>query len=239
MFDLGLWDDLLATAGDLRPQLEAGLGGYLAVVESYRAAVECWRGALDQAHQFFDQVLPQARKMALQDLVPALAAAVTLSAARGDAPETLRLAEEYEHALSSAPAGWYWGWSYVADIARACAALGDLERARRLTGAAEPALWRHRLEMQSARAAVAEAAGAPAADQLYTDAAAGWHGYGHVLEHGLALLGLGRCQKRAGHPDAPASLLAARNVFARLRAVQPLAETESWLGGYPLGPFAH
>ena len=53
-----------------------------------------------------------------------------------------------------------------------------------------------------------------------------------MLEHGLALLGLGRCQKRAGHPDAPAPLLAARNVFAGLGAVQPLAEADSLLGGH-------
>lgn len=32
----------------------------------------------------------------------------------------------------------------------------------------------------------------------YGEAAAGWSAYGHVLEHGLALLGAGRCLVRLG-----------------------------------------
>jgi class 3 adenylate cyclase/tetratricopeptide (TPR) repeat protein len=231
MFDLGRWDEVLATASEWRPRLDAGPGrGHLAAMEPPCAAVLCWRGAMAEAHQYLDPVLPLARKMALQDLLPALAAAVTLSVADENTPQALSLIEEYEQALSRAPASWYWGGQHLAGIVRACAALGQLEHAQRLAGAAGPTLWRHRLEMQSAQAAIAEAAGDPAADQLYADAADGWHLYGHVLEHGLALLGLGRCRQRAGHPDASAPLLAARAVFADLGAVMPLAEADRRLG---------
>ena len=197
------------------------------------AAVLRWRGKLAEAHQYLDPVLPLARKMALQDLLPALAAAVTLSVADGNAHLALRLLEEYEQALSrAAPGSWYWGGQRLADVVRACAALGQVEHAQRLTGAAESTLWRHRLQAQSARAAIAEAAGDPAADQRCTEAATGWHQYGHVLEHGLALLGLGRCRRRAGHPDASPPLLAARAVFADLGAAMPLTEADRWLGDH-------
>jgi class 3 adenylate cyclase/tetratricopeptide (TPR) repeat protein len=234
VFDLGRWDEVLATADEWRPQLDAGLGrGHLVQMEPHSAAVLCWRGALAEAHQYLDPVLPLARKMALGELVPVLATAVTLSVAEGNTQQALSLIEEFEQVLSrAAPASWYWGGQYLAGIARACAALGQLEHAKRLAGAAEPMLCRHRLERQGAQAAIAEAVGDPAADQLYAEAAAGWQRYGHVLEHGLALLGLGRCRQRAGHPDASAPLLAARAAFAELGAAMPLTEADHWLGNH-------
>ena len=231
VFDLGRWDEVVATADEWRPRLDAGHGrGHLVVMEPSCAAVLCWRGALAEAHQYLDPVLPLARTMALQDFLPALAAAVTLSVADGNPQQALSLIEEYEQAVSRAPASWYWGGLHLAGIIRACAALGQLDHAQRLAGPARPMLRRHQLEMESARAAIAEAAGDPAADKLYAEAAAGWQQYGHVLEHGLALLGLGRCRQRAGHPDTSAPLLAARTVFTDLGAAMPLADADRWLG---------
>jgi class 3 adenylate cyclase len=232
MFDLGRWDELLATASTLRPQLDTGLAALLADMVPWHAAVLTWRGALAEAHQLLDPVLPQAREMELQTALPAFAAAATLFVADGCSPEALRLIEEYEQTvIRSAPASWYWGWFYLADIVRACISLGETDHARRLIGRAEPALWRNQLQVRSARAALAEAIGDPAADQLYAQAAADWQQFGHVLEHGLALLGLGRCQYRASDPAASGSMLAARATFAKLGAVMPLSEADSWLGG--------
>jgi hypothetical protein len=229
MFDLGLWDETLATASEWRHQAEAA--GCLAYLEPPRAAVLCWRGALDAARRVLDPVLPQARKGVLEALVPTLAAAVTVSAANGNPAEILALIQEYEDALAAAaPASWYWGGSYLADVVRACLAVGELDRAQRLAATAEPALWRHQLELQSAKAVIAEATGDPAALQLYTQAAAGWQAYGHVLERGLALLGLGRCRERADNPAASLPLLASRAAFGRLGAITLLAEADSWLG---------
>jgi len=234
LFDLGRWDELLATASTLRPQLDTGLAGLVAYIEPWRAAVLTWRGSLAEAHQVLDPVLPQATKRDLEDSLQILSAAVTLSMADGLGRDALRLIEEYDQAVTrSAPASWFWGWSHLADIVRACISLGEPDHARRLIGSAEPALWRNQLQVQSARAALAEAAGDPAADQLYAQAAAGWQRYGHVLEHGLALLGLGRCQYRAGQPEASEPLLAARATFAKLGAPIPLTEADRLLGVNP------
>jgi hypothetical protein len=132
----------------------------------------------------------------------------------------------------AAPASWHWGGCYLADIVRDCIALGEIGHAQRLVkAAAPPALWRQELETQSAMAAIAEATGDPAAEELYARAETGWHKYGHVLEHGLAMLGLGRCRRQAGNPQAAAPLLAARAVFTELGAVRPAAEADSWLSG--------
>jgi hypothetical protein len=37
-------------------------------------------------------------------------------------------------------------------------------------------------------------------------AAAAWEAHGHLAEHGLALLGAGRCLRRLGRPEAAARL---------------------------------
>jgi tetratricopeptide (TPR) repeat protein len=228
MFDLGSWDEVLAAASTARTQPDVGgLTGQSAVP---LAAVLTWRGALAEARQILDPVLADAREAELQTALPALAAGVTLCAADRRAAEAIRLIEDYEQkVMSSAPASWLWGWCYLADIVRACIAVGEPDRARRLIGTAEPALWRNQLQVHSARAALAEGIGDSAAGQLYAQAAAGWQQYGHLLEHGLALLGAGRCRHRAGDRGASGPLRAARATFTKLRAVTPLAEADSWL----------
>jgi hypothetical protein len=50
-----------------------------------------------------------------------------------------------------------------------------------------------------------------------------------TLERGLALLGLGCCRQRAGHPDAAEPLLTARALFTQLAAATPLAEADTRL----------
>jgi hypothetical protein len=82
----------------------------------------------------------------------------------------------------------------------------------------------------TARAVLAEA-GVDLADAstLYKDAADRWARFGTVVEHGHALLGLGRCLARLGRAEAGERLAEARAVFARLGAQWLVAETESWL----------
>jgi hypothetical protein len=71
--------------------------------------------------------------------------------------------------------------------------------------------------------ALAETAGdAERAAGLFAEAADGWLDYGLVLEHGLALLGAGRCRSLLGLPDGRAALRDAHAVFIRLGA-RPLA----------------
>ena len=74
-----------------------------------------------------------------------------------------------------------------------------------------------------------------AAVRLHEQAAAAWEAYGHLAEHGLALLGAGRCLRRLGRPEAAARLRAARAVFERLRAGPLREEAGAWLPGAAAG----
>jgi hypothetical protein len=57
------------------------------------------------------------------------------------------------------------------------------------------------------------------ANALYTDAAESWARFGHVLERGHALVGLGRCLRALGSGDAATPIVReARELFARLGA---------------------
>jgi class 3 adenylate cyclase len=149
----------------------------------------------------------------------ATAALIEQAAGRPDA--ALGLVEELEVATRDGPG------CYRADplptVARICAAAGRPELAD-----APAARCRHCLA--TAGAVLAEAAGdLEAAADRYDDAAAQWGGFGVVLEHGQALLGLGRCATRLGQPAGRDRLLRARGVFDRLGAPALLAETDRWL----------
>ena len=235
LLDLGEWDELLARSQQLRPALEAHGANYTLVeVEPYRAAVLLWRGALTPARAMIEGVLPAAREIAdLQALVPALAVAALVGQASGNQAAALELAGEYEAAVRRRPgqAGWYWGWWFLADLVRVCVAAGELDRAAALAGDAQPAVLRHRLSVLASRAVLAEARGElHQAAALYAKAADSWEAYGHVLEHGQALLGLGRCRLALGEPGTEQALTEARRLFARLQATPLLAETDRWLG---------
>jgi hypothetical protein len=86
--------------------------------------------------------------------------------------------------------------------------------------------------MGTAMAVLAETAGdLEEAAVLYAEAAAGWSAYGHVLEHGLALLGGGRCLLRLGRAaEAASNLQAADDIFSGLRARPKADEAGSLLG---------
>ena len=181
-----------------------------------------------------DGVLPAAREIAdLQVLVPALAVAALAEQASGNQPAALELADEYEAAVRARPgqAGWHWGWWFLADLVRVCVAAGELNRAAALAGDAHPAVLRHQLSVLTARAVLAEARGElHQAAGRYAHAARGWQAYGHVLEHGQALLGLGRCRLALREPGTEQTLTEARRLFAQLKAAPLLAEADRWLG---------
>ena len=235
LLDLGEWDELLARSQQLRPTLEAQGASYsLAGMGPYQAAVLLSRGALTAARTVIEGVLPAAREIAdLQVLVPALAVAALAEQASGNQGAALALAGEYETAVRARPgqAGWHWGWWFLADLVRVCVAAGELDRAAALAGDAQPTVLRHRLSVLTGRAVLAEAQGElrHAADR-YALAADGWQAYGHVLEHGQALLGLGRCRLALGEPGTERPLTQARQLFVRLQATPLLAETDRWLG---------
>jgi tetratricopeptide (TPR) repeat protein len=83
----------------------------------------------------------------------------------------------------------------------------------------------------TAQAVLAEAQGdLQEAAKLYADAGDRWSNFGVVLEHGQALLGLGRCTARLGRRSSARDwLLDARKIFTQLDARPLLAETDGWL----------
>jgi hypothetical protein len=102
--------------------------------------------------------------------------------------------------------------------------------AERLIESRSEALTRHRSGLLSARATVARAKGSlDEAERLYEDAARGWSGYGCVLEHAHALLGLGQCRAALGRADVREPLTTAAELFARLGARAIARETDELL----------
>jgi hypothetical protein len=82
----------------------------------------------------------------------------------------------------------------------------------------------------SGRAVLAEAKGeAREAAELYVEAAERWRDYGHVVEEGYALLGLGRCQLALGDPAGAAAVADARAIFTRLGAAPLVREADALL----------
>jgi tetratricopeptide (TPR) repeat protein len=141
--------------------------------------------------------------------------------------------------------GWSRSWStppaaatacYRADplpiVARICRAAGEPGLAERFLQGADAPAARYRNCLATVRAVLAETRGdLPEAASRYDDAGDRWRSFGVALEHGQALLGLGRCVTRLGRPPAREPLLQAQEIFARLGARGLLAETDRWLDG--------
>jgi hypothetical protein len=109
----------------------------------------------------------------------------------------------------------------------ACAA-GDVTLAERLREGVVTAAERDRLSDLTARAVIAETRGETSlASDAYGEAAQGWSDFGCVFEHGLALLGLGRCSA----DDDRESLERARAVFVGLGAAPLVGQVDERLRG--------
>jgi len=115
-------------------------------------------------------------------------------------------------------------------VTRVAIAVGEPDLAARLLERPRSSAIRHQLSALAAQAALAEAGeDHDSAIRLHAEAAEAWQAYGHPLERGLALFGLGRCRAQTGHKDAQAALLSAREVFTQLRAAPLVADTAKWL----------
>jgi len=122
---------------------------------------------------------------------------------------------------------------HLADLVRLTAEAAPA-LARDLVEHAQPTATRYRLAALTARAVLAETAGhAEQAAGLFAEAADGWLAYGQLLEHGLALLGAGRCRGRLGHPDSRSALRDAHALFTRLGAHPLAAEAGGLLRAAP------
>jgi len=228
--ETGDWDEAVAEADALLEAERADVATQLgAVALKEKAEVLVSRGIVVAAEPVVRELLPLARHIGdLQMLAPALAVAARFELLRGEPGAAIELVGELE-ATTRANAAWR---SYVAaDAVRVCVAIPDLACAERLLARTVTVPRRNHGTVLAARAALAEARGAPdEALQLHAAAAELWASFGHVAEYGQALLGRGRCLALQGRSaEARDDLRAARAIFARLGARPLLDETERWV----------
>jgi tetratricopeptide (TPR) repeat protein len=196
---------------------------------SYRGQVLALRGRLDEAKQLEVEFLPRAREIGdAQILFPALAIGAQIDLALGDEAATLELVEEFDHVRRRSP---HFGTLQMHLVARVCNGLKAVELGRRLLEGCSPIATRHRCCLLTAEATLAEAE--ERFDQgveRYTEAAERWREFGHVFEHGLALLGTGRCLLSLGRAgEARSAFSSAKEIFARLGAQPLVAESDALL----------
>jgi class 3 adenylate cyclase/tetratricopeptide (TPR) repeat protein len=218
-FAVGRWDDLVELGSSLIDPLSAIGDDYTrAAVEVTLARTMLLRGAAHRA-ELVAASLPRFRGLGdPQVLLPALAVAGSAErTSSGDHVGEL-LAEVGD---GFAGAGEDLRPLLLPEIARLAVRIGDLPLADRLSegGTGYQASL---AGSASAKAAISEARGQlEQATHHYSEAARRWAALGHVVERAYALLGLGRSRLKAGDADGADDVLAARRIFADLRA-QPL-----------------
>jgi hypothetical protein len=227
-FDLGRWDELLETGAELIAT-EPDRSTQIAVLAKiYREHVLVRRGKSDGS-AFESEVLPRALEIGdNQVVVPTLQVAALSRLSRGDAVGAVSAIEELHAAMSDRPGSRGWMLDESTDVCRVAGASETLERL--LEGYA-PNLTRDRISVVGATAALAELGGHyDGAVEQYEEAAEAWGVFPHVLQHGLSLLGAGRCLLELGRSnEAGERGRAAREVFVGLGAAPLVGEADSLL----------
>jgi class 3 adenylate cyclase/tetratricopeptide (TPR) repeat protein len=231
LLDLGRWKEAVDLADEAIAWDLAHGGDYLAIgCRRYVTLVLAWQGDLIAAHDLAARVLPRAREIDdLQQLVPALVNAALVEQAGGDKAAALALVSEAAQLTADRAGGRRFLGQHLADMVRVAADPAPA-LAQDLIDATEPTATRYRLAATTARAILAESTGDPeTAATLHAEAAAGWHAFGQVLEHTLALLGQGRCLAALARPDAADLLQAAHQRLRGLGARPSAAEAAALL----------
>jgi len=232
LLDLGRWDEAVGTADTLIAWEHDHGGQYMSeMAQQVKAAVLLWRGEADAARALTREFLPRARAIDdLQLLVPALAVAAAVEQEAGHRSAARALLTELQRVVGDRGGGrWYLG-QHIAELVRACVALGERATAEALAAQAHDGVARNRHGLLTARAALAEAEGAlDQAAQGYDEAAARWADYGHQLERALALLGAGRCLLALSRPEGRLRLQDAHSALMALNAHPLLAEADATL----------
>jgi len=229
-FDLGAWDELLEIgkrilAGD--PQGETSQISVLA--ETYRQDVLLHRGTPDGHGVVEGILLPRAREIGDgQVIVPVFRVASLQRLARVDVDGAVELVKELDELLRDRPGPRSW---ILNGAARVCLAAGEADLLRSLIDQGVEHLTRDQNSMASARAMLAEIEGdQERASAGYQNAAERWEAFPAVLEHGLALMGAGRCLSVLGRQnEGTERLRAARERFGALKAAPLVAEVDDLL----------
>jgi hypothetical protein len=224
LYDLGEWEELTRREHEIRGRADArgtrAQPYYMAT--TYGAQVLRWRGELADAAALMADILPGAREVEdPQVLGPALVASALIEEALGDLPSAKGRIEEWHTVTRDRP---YFRAQSLTDAVRIACTSGDTALAERLREGVITAAERDRLSDLTAQAVIAEARGeAAAAAAAYREAASAWSDFGCVFEHGLALLGLGRCTATREPVEE------ARAVFVRLGAPPLVTESDELL----------
>jgi class 3 adenylate cyclase len=228
LFDLGRWDEVFASATELREWGRAhGFRRVNMISSIYRGWVLLRRGDPDAAGREVEVVLPQAREIGYGEfLAPALMIAAEVALATGDRSRSRGLVGEFEERAKANPEYWR---VFLPVAARLLVSLGGVDDARALLAATgEGGSRRLRLSVLSCRAVVEEGAGAIAgAADRYREAADGWATYGFGLEEAGNRTGLARCLLALDREaEARSELERARGLLEPLGARPMLEEVE-------------
>jgi hypothetical protein len=229
-YDLGDWDELL-TIGDriLVRWQGTGTSQIWVLTQAYRRDVLLHRGVADPEGVVEGRILPRAREIGDgQVLVPTFRVAALGRMARGDVAGAVDLVRELDELLRDRPGPRSW---ILNGAARVCLAADESGLLRSLIDQGVEHLTRDQNSMASARAMLAEMEGDhERASAGYQDAADRWEAFPAVLEHGLALMGMGRCLLALGRQNQGAERLrAARERFGALKAAPLVAEVDDLL----------
>jgi class 3 adenylate cyclase/tetratricopeptide (TPR) repeat protein len=209
-FDLGDWDRAIGACDEIlavgSERLDRAL---LAVARTMKSRIAGLRGRSEEADDP-ETLLALARPVAeLHALCPALAVAAELAIADGRRSAAAAYLEEFASVTHGVAAEYR--ESRLASVARCCVESGVPSLAQRMMEESGGVVRRDRLNVLSARATLAEAAGgAEAAAELYSDAAEGWRRFGNPFEEAEALLGRSRCA------DEPAADRRGRDLLRQL-----------------------
>jgi class 3 adenylate cyclase/tetratricopeptide (TPR) repeat protein len=229
-FDLGEWDELLAIGDRILVRVQGtGASQIWVLTEAYRQDVLLHRGTADPAGVVKGTILPRAREIGDgQVLVPAFRVAALGRIARGDVAGAVDLVRELDELLRDRPGPRSW---ILNGAARVCLAADEAGLLRSLIDQGVEHLTRDQNSMASARAVLAEIEGdQERASTGYQDAADRWEAFPAVLEHGLALMGAGRCLLALGRQnEGTERLRAARERFGALGAPPLIGEVDDLL----------
>jgi hypothetical protein len=182
LFDLGEWDELLATVERIEADAAVrGAGQSLLIGRTSKARVLYYRGDVAAAAEIAADVLPRARAAGDPQIVmPALTVSIVME------PDPERVCALADELLAV---------DFVTDphTARACIRVGALDIAERMTILDESASPRSHHAAATVQAMLAEARGErDAAGRRYAEAAQRWLDHPAALERGLCLLGVAR-----------------------------------------------